>query len=156
MPIVLAEPDREFLGAAVGCWIGLGVSPLPESGLDEALGLTVGFRRVRLGADVLDIQIPASVTEGKGLIATAIVGHDAGDGNAEAFVVGHGRLEEGHRATGLLIGLDLGEGDPGMVVDADMDELPADAAAVALARTVAGDAMADTLETAELRRTGQQ
>ena len=36
------------------------------------------------------------------------------------------------------------------VVDADMDELPADAAAVALAGAVAGDAMADPVETAEL------
>ena len=33
---------------------------------------------------------------------------------------------------------------------ADMDELPADAAAVALAGAVAGDAVADALEAAEL------
>ena len=38
----------------------------------------------------------------------------------------------------------------GGVVDADMDELPADAAAVALAGAIAGDAMANAVEVAEL------
>jgi len=37
-----------------------------------------------------------------------------------------------------------------MIVDTDMDELPADAAAIALTSAVAGDAMADFIETAEL------
>ena len=51
----------------------------------------------------------------------------------------------------LALGLhDLAEGDARGVVDADMDELPADAAAVALAGAVAGDAMADLVELAEL------
>src|SRR5436190_14580852 len=44
MPVVLVQPDRKFVGATVGCGIGLGVSPFPERGLDEALGLAVGFR----------------------------------------------------------------------------------------------------------------
>ena len=150
MPIVSVQPDRKLLGAAIGCWIGLSVGPFPERGLDEALGLAVGFGRVGLGADVLDAQVPASVAEGEGLVATAVVGHDAGDGDAEAFVVSHGRLEEGNGAIGLLVGLDLGEGDAGMIVDADVDELPADAAAVALAGPIAGDAVTDLVETTEL------
>ena len=45
---------------------------------------------------------------------------------------------------------DLAEGDARGIVDADMDELPADAAAVALAGAVAGDAVADPIELAEL------
>src|SRR4051794_18972248 len=43
-----------------------------------------------------------------------------------------------------------GEGHPGGVVDADVDELPSDAPALALPRSVAGDAMADPVEAAEL------
>jgi hypothetical protein len=56
----------------------------------------------------------------------------------------------GDCAIRLLVRQYLGEGDTGMIVDTDMDELPADAAAIALTSAVAGDAMADFIETAEL------
>jgi hypothetical protein len=49
----------------------------------------------------------------------------------------------------FLVGQDLREGDAGSVVDADMDELPAGAAGLALLR-IAGDAMADLAEAAKL------
>ena len=137
MPVILMQPDRELVGATVGCGVGLGVSPFPERGLDEALGLAVGFRRVGLGADVLDAQLLASIAKGESLVAAAVVGHDAGDGDAEAVIISHSRLEKGNGAIGLLIELDLGEGDAGMIVDTDVDELPADAAAVALASAIA-------------------
>src|SRR3981189_2203272 len=150
MPIVSVQPNRKFLGTAIGCWIGLSVGPLPERGLDEALGLAVGFWRIGLGADVLDAQVPASITKGEGFVTTAVVGHDAGDGDAEAFVVSHGRLEEGSGTIGFLVGLDLGERDAGVIVDADVDELPADAATVALAGPITGDAVTDLVETTEL------
>src|SRR5438874_705104 len=150
MPVVLVQPDRKFVGATVGCGIGLGVSPFPERGLDEALGLAVGFRRVGLGADVLEAEVAASVAEGEGLIAAAVVGHDADDGDAEAFVISHGRLEEGSGAVDLLVRLDLGEGDARVIVNADVDELPADAAAVDLAGAIAGDAVAAPVEPSEI------
>jgi hypothetical protein len=47
---------------------------------------------------VLDAQVPASVAEGECLVATPIVGHDATDGDAEAFVIGPSRLEKGNGA----------------------------------------------------------
>jgi hypothetical protein len=99
---------------------------------------------------VLDAEVAASVAEGERLIAAPIVGHDAGDGDAEAFVISHGRPEKGHGAVGGFVGLDLGEGDAGMVVNADVDEIPASAAALVRTRPIAGDAVADTLETPEL------
>ena len=90
MPIVSVQPDGEFVGAAVGCGIGLGVSPFPKRSLNEALGLAVGFRCVGLGADVFKAQAHASIAEVEGFVAAAVVGHDAGDGYAEAFIVGDG------------------------------------------------------------------
>src|SRR3979411_1486698 len=150
VPIVSVQPDRKLLGPAIGCWIGLSVGPLPERGLDEALGLAIGFWSIGLGADVLDAQVPAGVTEGEGFVTTAVIGHDAGNGDAEAFVVSHGRLEEGSGTIGLLVGLDLGERDAGVIVDADVDELPADAATVALAGPITGHAVTDLVETAKL------
>ena len=61
------------------------VGPLSECGLDEAFGLAVGLWGVGLGADVLDAQLPAGVTEGEGFVAASVVGHDTGHGDAEAF-----------------------------------------------------------------------
>src|SRR4029077_10240196 len=108
-----------------------------KRGLDESLGLSVCFRSIRLGADVLDAQVPASVAEGECLVATPIVGHDASDGDAETFVIGHRRLEKGNGAVRRLVGLDLGEGDAGVVVNADVDKLPAGAAALVRSSPIA-------------------
>lgn len=150
MPIVHMGPFWQVGLALLGRPTGAGIGPFSEGGLDEPFGLAVGFGRVGLGADVLDAQVPASVTEGVGFVTTAVVGHDAGDGDAEAFIVSHGGLEEGNGTLGLLVGLDLGERDAGVIVDADVDKLPADAATVALAGPITGDAVTDFVETTEL------
>jgi len=99
---------------------------------------------------VLDAQVSASVAKGEGLVATPIVGHDSSDGDAEAFVISHTRLEKRNSAVRRLVGSDLGEGDAGMIVNADVDELPTSAAALVRTAWIAGDAVADTLETPEL------
>jgi hypothetical protein len=57
-------------------------------------------------------------------------------------------LQEGDGALLALVGQDLDEGDARGVVEADVDELPADA--TALAGPLTGDAVADLLEAAEL------
>ena len=81
-------------------------------------------------------------------VGGAVVGHHALDGDAEAGEPGEGALEEGHGAVLALVGQDLGVGQPGGIVDADMQELPA--AAALLAGPVAGDAVADAVDPAEL------
>src|SRR5258708_16325999 len=99
---------------------------------------------------LLEAQPPAGPGELAGSVAGAVVGHDALDDDAERCVVGDGGLEEGY-GTALALALhELAEGHAGGVVDADMDELPADTAAVALALAVTGDAVADLVEFAEL------
>jgi hypothetical protein len=98
--------------------------------------------RVGLGVDVAQAQAFAEPAEGAGSVARAVVGDDPFDGDAEAFVVGDGGLEEGNGASLALSLHDPGEGDARGVVDGDVDELPADATTVALAGPVAGDAMA--------------
>ena len=115
------------------------IGPFAQCGLDKALGLAVGFGRVGLGADVLQVQLPTGIAESEGLIATAVVGHDTGDGDAEAFVIGNGGSEKSDSANRFLVRKDLRECDTRGIVDTDTDELPADAAAVALAGAIAGD-----------------
>lgn len=78
----------------------------------------------------------------------AVVGHDPRHGDAKAQVVGDSGLEEGDGALLLLAGQDLREGEAGGIVDADMNELPAGAARLALLRA-AGDAVTDAFETPE-------
>jgi hypothetical protein len=99
---------------------------------------------------VLEAGGGASFAEGLGPVAGAVVGHDASDSDAEASVVGQGRRQEGDRALLLLVGQDLAEGDAGIVVDADVDELPAAAARAGDAGALAGDAVAGSVEAAKL------
>jgi len=86
--------------------------------------------------------------EGFGAVAGAVVGHDAGDLHAEAAVESDGLLEEGDFALLLLIPPDLGESQARCIVDGDVDELVAGAAAFALL-AIAGDAVAGSDEPAE-------
>ena len=103
---------------------------------------------------MLEAKTLAGVTEGNGFVAGAVVRHDTLDRYPEAHIVGDSRLEEGDGTPRFLASHDLTEGDPGSVVDAEMHVLPARALAtgalVALAGSIAGDAMADPVELAEL------
>src|SRR5207237_4184327 len=147
--VVLVDPLGRFLGASVWCGVGLCIGPLSERGLDEAFGLAVGFGRIGLRADMLDAEVPASIPKVESFVTTAVVSHDTGDGDTEAFVISHGRLEERYGAFRFLVRQNLGEGDAGVIVDTDMNELPADATAVALTGAVAGDAVTDRVNPAE-------
>ena len=79
--------------------------------MDEALGLTVSFGGIGLGADVLEAEPSTGVVEGEGPVAGAIVGHDAFDGDAEACIIDDGGLEEGDGTSLAFVRLDLGEGN---------------------------------------------
>src|SRR5262249_7686010 len=123
-----------------------------ETGWNEGVGLAIGLGGVWLGADVLEAETFAGLLEGEGFVARAVVGHDTLDRHAQARIVDDCSLQEGDRASPFLVLHDLTEGDPGSVVDADMHILPArplaTCAQVALAGSIAGDAMADPIELA--------
>jgi hypothetical protein len=134
--------------------IGLRVGPLAQTSLDEALGLAVGLGRIGFGPDVFEAEPLAEPAEGKRFVAGAVVGHHPLDLDAEAFVVGQSSLEEGVGTAFLLVGHDLGEGDARVIVDGDMDKLPAEPFApcspIALSSAIAGDAVANAIDPAEL------
>src|SRR3546814_19949102 len=87
-------------------------------------------------------------------VAGAVVGHDPRHGDAQRLVVGDGGMKEGDGAFLLLVGQDLAAGDARGIVDADVNELPADTPAVRLAVTDDGDAVADAFEEAEIPAVG--
>ena len=126
----------------------LGISPFPKCSLNEAFGFAVCPRCVWFGADVLDAQLLADIAEGRRPVATAMVGHDARDGNSKAFVTSHSRFEKQNSAVRRLVRFDLRESNARMVVDAVDEVAPSAAAPVRTAR-ISGDAVANTLETPE-------
>lgn len=98
------------------------------------LCLSLGLGRVGPGADVRESEGLAGVAERSGFVAAALIGRDAGDGDAEALVVGDGGLEEGDGAFLLFVGHDLTEGEARGVIDADVDIFPSCSPAIAAAK----------------------
>ena len=95
-----------------------------------------------------DAEIAAGVSEVMGIEAGAIVGEHTAGGDAEALEVGDGFGEEAGRRLGGFVRIERRVGDPGVVVDGDVEELPACAAG--LVPGVAGDAMASLDDAGEL------
>src|SRR5690606_24728250 len=79
-----------------------------------------------------------------------IIRHDALDGDAMGFEPSEGVAEEADGAVLGLVGHQRGVGEARGIIDGDVEELPAGAAPAALAGAIAGDAMADAVDAAEL------
>src|SRR5260370_34715790 len=150
VPGVAMEPPGQR-GVSLLCVLECGgVGPCSKCGLNEALGLAVRLRGVGLDPDVLDSELLAGAGEGFGEIAAAIVSHDTFDGYAKALEVGNGGDQERNGAFLLLVGEDIGTRYPRMVIDGDVDKFPARALTAAKAGAASSDAVANTLETAEI------
>ena len=98
---------------------------------------------------MLETKLLARPGKGLGTIAGPVVGHDTLDRDTQARIVGDRGLEKGHGAGLPLVLHHPAESDPGGVVDTDVDELPADAAALVRTSPVTADAVTDALEFAE-------
>src|SRR6202008_4619201 len=134
--------------------VGLGVGPFAQAGLNEAFGLAVGLWRIGPGSDVLEAEALACPAEGKGFVAGTVVGHHPFNTDTKTCIVGERRLEEADRTLFAFVRQHLCKGDARMIVDADVDVFPtrslSPGAEVALTSAIAGDAMADPIDTAEL------
>src|SRR5688572_17252735 len=89
------------------------------------------------------------LAEQMAFVGRAVVGHYAFDGDAMPLEEAKRTLQEGYRARLLLIGQDLGVGEPRCVIDGNVQRLPAETLAsrppVALTLAVAGHAVADAI-----------
>ncbi len=88
-----------------------------------------GPRRVGSRALVADVEAPQGLGVALGFEGWPVVGHDALDTDTVAAEEPQGVEEEGEAGGPGLVGQDLGVGQPRMVVDGQVQELPADAAA---------------------------
>jgi hypothetical protein len=114
----------------------------------EALGLAVGARRVGPGAQVAEPGIGAGAAEVVRTVGRAVVGHDPLDGDAVAAEPAERPVEEGDGAGLALVGENLAVGEPCGIVDRDVQDFPA--AMAAGPGAIAGDAVADAVDPAEL------
>jgi hypothetical protein len=123
--VVMLEPGGELQIAFLRVEVVANVGPLAQGSLDEAFGLAVGARSVGTGESVLDAELEAGSAELSGAIAGAVVGEQAADGDAVLGVEGDGGVQEGDSGLALLVGQHAGEGEAGVIVDGDVQSLPA-------------------------------
>src|SRR4051794_38149443 len=90
------------------------------------------------------------VAEGEALIGRSVAGHDPLDADAEALEPGQCAAGERDGARGFLVDQDLTVGHAASIADGDVEILPVGAALVALCGAIAGDAVADASDAAEL------
>ena len=135
--VVMLQPGQEMLIAFVGVEVMANVGPLAQGGLNEAFGLAVGARSVGAGEAVLDAELEAGGAEVAGTIAGTVVGEQAANGDAVQGVEGECGVQEGDGGFALLVGQHAGEGKAGVIVDGDVQRLPAGELRAAAPTTVA-------------------
>src|SRR5204863_9737118 len=85
----------------------------------------VGARPIRARAEVFDPERPAGERVNDGAVARAVSGQHAFDLDPVAAEEGDRAAQEACRGRTFLVGEHLDVGEPGRVVDGDVDELPA-------------------------------
>src|SRR5580658_9656681 len=82
--VVIVGPGSEGEVALLRVRPMSGVSPLTQSGLNEAFSFAVGLGRVRTSATVSETHLITGAAKQVGTIAAAVVGEQGADGNAVA------------------------------------------------------------------------
>ena len=127
--VVVPEPAVKGGGAFCAGAVDGAVGPAGEHGADEAFCFPVCLRPVGPGAEVLDPERFAGERVDRRAVAAAVVGKEALDIDAVAAVKRDRALQKRDRGRCFLIAEDFGVGEAAVVVDADVDELPADGVA---------------------------
>src|SRR6187401_3328604 len=155
--VVVPEPAVKCGCAFAACAVDRAVGPACEEGADKAFCLSVGLWPVGPGAEVADPEPVAGERVHGCAVGGAVVGQHPFDADAVSAVEGVGASEEADRRRGALVGQHLGVGQPAVVVDRDVHELPPGDPTPAtmdpglrLAGAAAADPVADAADTAEL------
>ena len=86
MPVVAVQPVRQGRDALMRADVSARIAPLAQGGLDEALGLAVGARRVRPGAAMTQARRATGRGELPAAVAAAVAGQDFPDRHPEPGV----------------------------------------------------------------------
>ena len=150
--IVVLEPAGEDRRALRGGVVRPDVGPFAQGRLDEALGFAVRAGCVRPGALVPDMQGATGRAKAAGDVARSIVRQHAPDLDAVGAEPLQGPTEKAGHRQASFVGQQLDIGDPGMVIDRDMQTLPANALVDIHVPRAARDAVADPGDPPELLR----
>ena len=148
MPVVVVEEGRQMCRSLAGMRVSISIGPFAQGSLDEAFGLAVGARSIGPGEALFETEAFDLGGVGRAAIAGAVVGIEALWLDAEFLEKSERSVEEGDGAASGLIGQELSEGDAGMIVDGDMEILPAGPRGVIVAIT--SDAVTGALDASEL------
>jgi hypothetical protein len=127
--------------------VGEAVGPLAQECLDQGLGFAVGLGAVGPGETAAEAVARADEPPGTRAIGARIVGEDALDNDALPAIPGERAGEEGRARPAVFAGQDLRIGQARVVVDRDVEEVPARAGAAPAA--VLEDRLADVPEKVE-------
>ena len=133
MAIVEVEEPGKQRSPLVGVVERPSVGPLVEEGPDHPFGLAVGLRSIGPRKPMTDAELVAGRREGEAAVAAAVVGQDPLDRDAMGGIEAPGSAEEGGGRGRGLIGQFLRVGQPAVVIDRDMDPVPAGPAALVVA-----------------------
>ncbi len=126
--IVEVEEASEARDARFRFGKRFGVGPLLEQRPDQTLGLPIRLWPIRPREPVADPKIVTGDGEVSAPIAAAVVGQDPLDRDAMGRIETPGPFEEASRRDRRFVGEFLSVGQPAVVVDREVDPVPADAA----------------------------
>src|ERR671918_843841 len=127
--VVVPEPAVKGGGAFAARAVDGAVGPAGEERADEALCFAVRLRPSGPGAQVLDGEAATAERMDRRDVGGAVVGEDSLHLDPVAAVEGERSSEEADCRPRLLVREHLGVGEAAVVVDGDVDVLPADRAA---------------------------
>jgi len=133
--VIVMQPVFQLLFSFGGVLVRASIGPLAQCGLDEAFRLAVGARRVGPGKPLFEMELGHQFAIEPVSVAGAVITVDAADGDAEATKVGAGHQEEAYGRAVALIGQDRSKTDAGVVVNGDVQILPARATSLTFALT---------------------
>lgn len=148
LKVVEAQVVIEGAGAPVRAAEGSRVGPFGEQRADHPLGLAVGLGAVGAGKALADPELQAGRGEDQRAIGPAVVREQSLDGDAVTGKPGDGAHEEGGGRLAQLVGQDLRVRQARVIVDGDVEALPADAPHPCLALAV--NAVPDASDLAQL------
>ena len=151
--VVVVEPVWQGLLAVVVCSVDESVSPFAGHRLVEALDFAVRARPVGLGGEVLDVVVSEQRAErAVSGVREGVVGHQPLGGDSVRGVENERSLEERRDGRCAFVVVELGVGEPRVVVDNRVGKVVADsglwAHPVAAARVITRHAMAGVQEPA--------
>lgn len=138
----------------LACGVGEAVGPFAQERLDQRLRFPVRLRPIGTGEAAADAVAGADEPPGAGAVGAGVVGEDARDDDALLAVPGERAGEEGGAGVAVFAREDLRVGEARVVVDGNVEEVPA--SAFAAPATVLEDRLADVPEAVQPLRVDVQ